>query len=290
MKPRGHKIAAWKLAINKRPSGKRRRTWCAAGAAVIVIALPLAQAADPDRRPARPGSSPALPAASRESLAELFTQLEALQAEVRELRGQIDVQGNELERMKAKQRDALADFDKRVREMEQRGGSATAPAPVKSPPTTATPGGTTVLGGPSGSSSAPLPKGPPTAQEQQEYDAAFALLKQGMYDRAAKAFRELVTRNPRSPLADNAQYWSGEANYVLRNFRVAQEEFQKVMSNYPGSPKIPDAMLKMGYSFYELGAFDKAREALNQVVARFPNTTVAKSAEGRLAKMAKEGH
>jgi TolA-binding protein len=77
---------------------------------------------------------------------------------------------------------------------------------------------------------------------------------------------------------------------VVRNFGVALDEFNRVVTNYPESAKVPDALLKVGYSYYELKNFDKACQTLNEAVTRYPNTTVARLAEIRLAKMKEEGH
>lgn len=228
------------------------------------------------------------PPPTRETLVDLLLQLEALQRELRTLRGQVEVQDHELKQMQRRERDLFSDIDRRLRELERRGGTAAAPyspaQPTTVPPTSAAPS-TTVLPAP------PVVVAPlsAAAQEQQDYDAAFNLLKQGYYERAAKSFREFIQKYPRGPLADNAQYWVGEASYVVRDFRVALEEFQKIMTDYPTSAKTPDSLLKIGYSHYELGAYDQARTTLSQVIARYPNTTVAKSAEIRLEKMAKEG-
>jgi tol-pal system protein YbgF len=138
---------------------------------------------------------------------------------------------------------------------------------------------------------APRPaRTPATAQERREYDAAFSLLKQGLYTRASDAFRAFTQKYPNSTLAGNSQYWTAEANYVVRNFGVALDEFNRVVTNYPESAKVPDALLKVGYSYYELKNFDKACQTLNEAVTRYPNTTVARLAEIRLAKMKEEGH
>jgi tol-pal system protein YbgF len=213
------------------------------------------------------GGAPASPPPSRQVLADLLQQLESLQTELRSLRGQVEVQANEIERLKARQRDLLADIDRRVSELERR-DPAGAPA---------------VSAGPA--SAAPVI----TPQEQKDYDTAFSLMKQGHYDRAAKGFRDFLANYPQSTLRDNARYWLGEAYYVKRDFRKALGEFTRLMSDHPGNPKAPDAMLKIGYSHYELGAWARARESLNQVIARYPGQSVAKSAEQRLAKMKKEG-
>ena len=249
--------------------------------AVITGLLPPAWAADasPGGRSLPPvvelgvgGASASSP--SREVLADLLQQLETLQTELRNLRGQIEVQANEIERLKARQRDLLADIDRRVTELERRGVSTpapeTAPAAEGAPP------------GPAGQAA--------SAQEQKDYDAAFSLMKQGNYDRAAKGFRDFTVKYPQSALRGNAQYWLGEAYYVTRDFRKSLTEFARLMSEHPKSPKMPDALLKIGYSHYELGEWAKARDHLNQVIARYPGQPAAKSAEQRLAKMKKQGH
>jgi tol-pal system protein YbgF len=229
----------------------------------------------------RPRSAPSTPAtteapeASRETLADLLLQVDALQNELRKLRGQVEVQANEIERLKTRQRDLIADIDRRVQELERRRGAA---APTE---TTASGGAPTMA--PAGSIAN-------TAQEQQEYDAAFGLLKQGFYERATKGFRDFLAKYPQSDFRDNARYWLGESYYVVRNFRQAVEEFSKVVKDHPKSPKAPDAMLKTGYSQYELGEWAKARESLSQVAALYPGTTAAKSAAQRLAKMKQEKH
>lgn len=204
----------------------------------------------------------------------MLLQLEQLQAELRELRGKVEVQAHEIEALKTRQRDLLADIDRRLSEVERRG---TAPAAVEG---AAKPGAAPVA-------EAAVPAAD-LAKEQQEYDTAFALLKQGQYDRAGKRFRDFIRAHPKSPLADNAQYWIGESAYVVRNFKQALEEFSKVVQGNPDNPKAPDALLKIGYCQYELAEWGKARETLNQVMSRYPKTPAARSAEQRLAKMKKE--
>ena len=212
----------------------------------------------------------------REALADMFLQLEQAQAELRELRGKVEVQAHEVEALKARQRDLIADIDRRLSELERRGaapaeGAAAREAAAGTAPAVA------------GAVPANL------AQEQQEYDAAFALLKQGQHERAGKRFREFIKTHPKSPLAGNAQLWVAESAYVVRNFKQALVEFSKVIQDYPDSPKVSAALLKVGHTYYELADWSKARETLNQVITRYPNTPEARLAEQRLAKMKKEG-
>jgi tol-pal system protein YbgF len=255
--------------------------------------------------------SPQMPAAgevtlSRQSAMELLSQLDALQTEVRQLRNQVELQGSELERLTTRQRNLLEDMDQRLSALE-RGAVRTATAPMQRTPPPAAPAHTPTPSQPqpppstamvpapataptATASAPPLVRTTASAQEQREYDAAFNLLKQGLYARASQAFAVFTQKYPTSPLAGNAQYWTAEANYVVRNFGPALDGFHKVINNYPQSAKVADASLKIGYSYYELRNWDKARVALTGVVDRFPNTTVARLAQIRLDKMKEEGH
>jgi tol-pal system protein YbgF len=248
-----------------------------AGSLLILAVGAAATATDaaerlPDRRAVT--GKPVAETATRDTLLDLMRQLEELQTEVRQLRNTVEVQGHELEQIKGRQRALYDDLDKRLRDAERR-GSAMAPvitAPAVAATQAATPAAPRVT----------------TAPQQQEYDAAFDLMKQGLYDRAVKAFRAFLAKYPDSGLADNAQYWVAEGNYVLRNYKLALEEFTKLL-NTPGNPKAPDALLKIGYAHYELGAYDKARKALTEVQQRHAGTSVARLATARLDKMKKEG-
>ena len=91
-------------------------------------------------------------------------------------------------------------------------------------------------------------------------------------------------------MADNAQYWLGEAYYVNRSFPEALAAFQRVVENFPGSRKLPDALLKIGYCDYELKEYSAARAALLHVTTKFPDSSAAPLAQQRLEKMAAEKH
>jgi tol-pal system protein YbgF len=235
-------------------------------AAAVVAAGPAVGA---DRRAAKSNADEAM----RQNLLDIVQQLDTLQTEVRQLRNSVEVQGHELEQLKARQRSLYDDLDQRLRESEKQRAAAPVAA-AASAPTAAT--------------DVPVSKRVTTPAQQQEYDAAFNLMKVGQYDKAVKAFRAFLAKHPDSGLADNAQYWIAEGNYVLRNYKLALEEFAKVLE-YPQSTKAADAQLKIGYAHYELGAYDQARKALTEAQQRYPGTTVAKLAAVRLEKMTKEG-
>jgi tol-pal system protein YbgF len=224
------------------------------------------------------------------SLVQMHQTLQSLEREVRELRGEIELQAHELQQLKARQRELYLDVDRRLSELA---GSRTGqpmeapPAPPSEPPM--------VVEAPRSTGPAPAPRvAPPAApgdpaEEAARYDAAFDLLKAGRYAEATRAFGDFLDRYPGGRYADNAQYWLGETAYVNRDFDKALAEFQRVEDDYPSSPKVADALLKIGYIEYEQEQWPRARQTLERLVEQYPATTAAQLARQRLRRMSGEG-
>ena len=222
---------------------------------------------------------------------EMLQRIESLQAEVQELRGELEQQGFEQGAMKKRQRTLYLDTDQRLQTLET--------APRHSPGTVA---GTAVassggLGASGAGNSASDTTSNSSSQasaagqrEQAAYMDAFNYLKLGRYDDAARAFEGFLQRYPTGDYADNAQYWLGEAHYVASRYQEAIEAFSVVARQFPNSSKVADARLKIGYSYYELKEWQPARKVLTALEQDFPNTAAARLAAKRLAKIRQEGH
>jgi tol-pal system protein YbgF len=340
------------------------------GASALAAALMAGCASTPKPAPeagaagaAAPGEQGA-PAQTIQALGDM----EALRLELAELRNQVEIQRNEMEKLQRRQRELYDDLDYRLRERErgataptagyqapgaaqavppaypgsagygaqpglgQRpaapayGQTATAPQPGMQPGMAPQPGqpGTVpdyagpqtgvgqaapagVMPGDAGAAMQPPAAGggqvmataptPPSAQmatvasaeEQAAYDGAFELLKQSRYGEAVEAFRGVVLQFPNGALADDAQYWVGEAMYVTRDFPGALDAFRTVVERFPASPRVPEALLKVGYVQYEMGNLPQAQMTLSEVIARFPGSRVAISAQTRLRKIEQGG-
>ena len=101
------------------------RYWLSAALLPVLLWQGVAWAEPPERRGADRDSAPAAGAPARETVVDLLLQVDRLQTELRQLRGQVETQGHEIERLKAKNRDLAADLDRRLRELERhRGGAA----------------------------------------------------------------------------------------------------------------------------------------------------------------------
>lgn len=172
----------------------------------------------------------------------------------------------------------------------QIGGIQNAPAPVAATtaPIDAAPGGAGLAAvAPPVTSVVP---GQPreivdTPESEAAYQGAFDLLKAGRYESAVVALKDYLAQYPNSQYVDNAQYWVGEAYYVMRQFEPAIAEYQRLIQAYPDSQKRSHAMLKIGYSYYELGRMDLARATLEELKANFPGTTAARLADERIQRI-----
>lgn len=209
---------------------------------------------------------------NNQSLLELSQRIDALQAEVRQLRGQAEETDNGVVAARKQQRDLYADLDRRLAALEAGGAATVGSTPVagNAAPTAAA-GGTASPGGDAGSIA---------------YGRAFDALKQGSYPAAIGGFTGFLRDHPRHELADNAQYWLGQAHYVTRDYPNAITAFNRVVAQWPDSSKAADALLKVGYSQIELKRPAEARRTLEDVRTRYPGTDSARAATERLQRLA----
>jgi tol-pal system protein YbgF len=205
-----------------------------------------------------------------QSLVQLAGEIEQLRAETTALRGEIETLRFESEGSDSRQRELYVDVDRRLQALETT-PQAFAPPPLPS----------------SGSASASAPPpARPAGNDQQSYQAAFALVEARKYEEANRAFVDFLAAFPTSRNAENAQYWLAETYYVRGDYSTALGEFRKVMENYPQSAKVPDALLKAGFCQAELGDRTAARSSLQEVMRQFPDTTAARLASQRLDRLA----
>jgi len=241
--------------------------------------------------------------------ADLVLQVQELQDEVRNLRGQLEEQSREIENLKRRQRDQYLDLDQRISDLRnsqpvvpsEAGVAAAAASSAAAQGPSASPAGAVPeVRPPMDTESAVTGIGQPEAESQSRaaspedekaaYDHAFQALKDLRYADAAEEFQAFLNSYPNSEYSDNAQYWLGESFYVTRNYDLALTAFQDLLDRFPESPKAPDALLKIGYTHYELEQWDSARAALTQVQEQYPDSTLSRLAENRLRSMRMEGH
>ena len=253
--------------VVSRSSTSTSAPWRALGACSVIVALLSACATTPAPDPLQLQLQ-ALDArvtridriVDNQSLLQMTQRVDALQAEVRVLIGRIEELQNANESLRKQQRDLYADLDGRLK-------SAPVPAATPAPMSLSEP---LIL---------------PGGDEQQQYARAFEALKNADYAAAIAGFKQVSAAYPKGVLADNAQYWLGEAYYVTRDYDHAATSFEALLSTWPNSRKAPDALLKLGYTQFEQKRVAVARSTLQLVVSRFPGTDAARLAAERLSKL-----
>ncbi|HSC94546.1 MAG TPA: tol-pal system protein YbgF [Burkholderiales bacterium] len=204
---------------------------------------------------------------------ELAQQLERLRQEMMQLRGQLEVVGNDIQMAAKRQRDMYVDLDTRMKRVEQ--SAAEGAAAAASPPSA---GGTAA---PAAAAAA----GAASDMEARAYEAAQAQRKSGNYQGAIAGFRNFLAQYPKSPLAHRAQYWIGDSYFNLRDYKNAIASQRRLISTFPESASVPDALLNIASSQVELGDAAGARRTLDKLVGRYPTSEAAEKARRRLATL-----
>lgn len=124
------------------------------------------------------------------------------------------------------------------------------------------------------------------AERPRSIDGQYAMAK-GLFDRgdyvaARRAFQELIQAAPRSPHADNAQFWIGETHYREQKYEEAILAYQNVIEQYPNGNKIRASLLKQGLAFYMLGDKANARRILEALIHQYPSSSEANIARNKL--------
>lgn len=188
-------------------------------------------------------------------------QLDVMQNEVNELRGALEVQNYQLEKVLERQRELYLEIDKRIESVK------TSPSAL---PVTALNTATTV-------------ETPLSANENEAYDKAVNLiLKDRLYDQAIPEFQSFLQNFPNSSYTPNAHYWLGQLLFNKQDWASAGEQFQSLITDYPDSSKIADAILKLGITEMERANAARAKQLWEQVITKFPGSSSAKLAEKRL--------
>jgi tol-pal system protein YbgF len=186
---------------------------------------------------------------------ELAKLIDELKQDMARMRGQLEVQANQIETLDRRQKDLYADLDARLRKLE-----ASAQAQEKQ--------------------AAAVPD--PVA-EGKAYEAALNQFKVGNYQSSVAAFQSFLASYPDSQQVSSAQYWIGNAYYALRDYKAAIAAQQKVLASWPNSAKAPDALLNIASCQAEMGEVKAARETLQSLLKKYPGTPAAEQAKQRLA-------
>ena len=123
------------------------------------------------------------------------------------------------------------------------------------------------------------------ASVEEQYRAAQARLKAGRDLEAIAAFEEILEREPRHRLADNAMYWIGWAHEQRGDHKLAVEVWQKLPVRYPRSAKVPDALFGMAQAKEALGEPAVAETLYTQLIVQYPKAEKVRDARRALQRL-----
>lgn len=110
----------------------------------------------------------------------------------------------------------------------------------------------------------------PGASPRAEYELAYGHILRGDYQTAEGSLRQFLSEHPADPLVSDARFWLGESLFVRGAYREAANEFLESYSKFPQSAKAPDSLLKLGLSLNELGETDAACATYAELVRKYP--------------------
>ncbi len=198
-----------------------------------------------------------------QSMLDLQGQIEALSSELRKLRGQNEEIAHGLQDAEKREKDFYVDLDTRLRRFESidstpqtSGNPAVAAAPVD-----------------------PNDPGP----EDRSFETAYGLFKGGSYANAAKAFQEFLKKYPGSAHAPNANYWLGNAQFALKDYKGALSIYQGLLKTVSSTPRAADVLFGIAGCQSELKQAAPAQKTLRLLVAKYPASEAAAKAKKLLA-------
>lgn len=192
------------------------------------------------------------------AMLDLQTSLEAINSELRKLRGQNEELVHNLQDLEKRQKDLYADLDSRLRRFEV-GDAVTADKASGKKIKVEDPG-----------------------VENRALEAAYNFYKIERYQNAVNAFQEFLTNYPHSVHVANIRYWMGNAYFVLKDYKASSENYQQLVAKFDEHPKVVDALFSIADCQELLRDNEAAKQTLKQVMSKYPNTEAASKAKKRL--------
>jgi len=103
------------------------------------------------------------------------------------------------------------------------------------------------------------------------FEAGRKAFQDGMYVMAGRNFRELADQYPDSPLADDAEYLSGVADFYLGEFEACVSTLKNYVRKYPRSANNSRVSYWLGSAYFQLLDYAESRSHLQKQVDQYPD-------------------
>ena len=202
------------------------------------------------------------------SMLDLQSQIDAMNTEIRKLRGMNEETAHGLQDAEKRQKDFYVDLDTRLRHFES-AEAAAKEAAAAAKITAAT---------------LPLDASDPVT-EDRAFEAAYGLFKAGNHANAVKAFQEFLKKYPDSMHIPNVNYLLGNAKFSLKDYQGALDTYQGLLKSFPDTPKTADVMLAIAGCQKGLKKTTEAHKMLKTIIAKYPASEAAAKAKKQLASV-----
>lgn len=204
------------------------------------------------------------------SMLDLQSRIDALNTEIRNLRGQNEETTHGLQDAEKRQKDFYVDLDTRLRHFESAEEVAKEAAAKEAAAAKAS------------AAQAPVDPSDPVA-EDRAFETGYGLFKAGNYANAVKAFQDFVRKFPDSVRVPDANYWLGNAQLAMKDYKNALDTYQVYLKDFPETSKSADVMYGIARCQQGLKRPVAARKTLKKLVAKYPSSEAAAKAKKLLA-------
>jgi tol-pal system protein YbgF len=118
----------------------------------------------------------------------------------------------------------------------------------------------------------------------ERYQEALQAYRGRKFQDAIQKFEALLATDSKNNLADNCQYWIGEAYYDMTNYNQAILAFGKVFT-FGNSNKDDSAQLKIGMCYLKMNDKTKAKEEFQKLVNDYPSSEYTGIAKRFIAQL-----
>ncbi len=196
-----------------------------------------------------------------QGLADILNQIERLNRENAQLKGELEVLTHQLSQMEQREKDLYVDTDARIRTIEENFSEQQTAA-------------------------ATAEESAAETEQDKQLNQGYLLLEESAYQLAFELFDQLIKDNPEYPKLDQAKYGLGYSQYSLKNYKSTIATVDKLIKAHPESTKIPEAMMIKGNAQIQLGRVKSAKRTFKQLLQSYPDSAVAPTAKKRLKVLA----
>ena len=212
---------------------------------------------------------------NRQAALQLQAQIEALNQDIANLRGEREQLLREITLLQRAQKDINVEIEERFQKIYDQFAKKEAPSTQKeeapkSAKVNVQVDGFEFLAEP---------------DEKRDFEAAFVLFRKGDFAAAAKEFAQFVKVYSASGYKPSALYWLGSAKFARRDFNEAIAHLKGLVNDFPNHARAPEAMLTVGNAQLEIKQAKEARKTFNELLKLYPTTEAAAAAKDRLAQI-----